>query len=134
MSKALSYTRARSCGGSPADESASAERQREQIRQYAEQHGYTLIGEATDLGVGSAGSPFKQKGLGPWLNDPEKVGQWDTLVVTSFDRVSRNNSSSRELAEWLRSNSKTLDTVGGLRFPSEDGGRSLLASCPRTVL
>ena len=61
MSKALSYARARSVGGDLTDESADAERQREQIRQYAEQHGHTLISETEDLGVGSGGRPFEQR-------------------------------------------------------------------------
>lgn len=72
------------------DETTSPERQREAITAYAERKGHRIIGWAEDLDISGKIEPKKRPGLGPWLTKPDKLAQWDALIVHKHDRMGRN--------------------------------------------
>ena len=99
---------------SATDNPDSIDRQRAAVRAHAVAHGYDIVEEYTDNGVSGNSSPFERSGLGAPLSNPDR---WDTLVTYSLDRVSRDFTDLNELEDWLTAHDKTLETVGGLRFP-----------------
>jgi len=96
----------------------SMDRQREALRAHAEAHGYVVTEEVADNGVSGLSKPFERAGLGALLDDP---AEWYTLVTYSLDRLSRDFDANNELEDWLTEHGKTLETVGGLRFPPLTG-------------
>ena len=54
------------------------------------------------------GNVFAREGLGPWLIDPEKIAQWDVLIVAKLDRLTRSLKDFDELVEWMDKNGKVL--------------------------
>jgi site-specific DNA recombinase len=105
------------------DESTSLERQTEQITLTAKVRGDELIHITEDSDVSGAISPFAREGLGPWLIDPEKVAQWDVLVVAKLDRLTRSLKDFDELVEWMDANGKILVSVSESLDLSTSTGR-----------
>ena len=105
------------------DESTSIERQREQITLTARVRGDTLVHITEDSDISGSISPFAREGLGPWLIDPAKIAQWDTLVVAKLDRLTRSLKDFDELVEWLDANGKTLVSVSESLDLSTSTGR-----------
>ena len=105
------------------DESTSLERQTEQITYTAKARGDELIHITEDSDVSGAISPFAREGLGPWLIDPDKIAQWDTLVIAKLDRLTRSLKDFDELVEWLDANGKTLVSVSESLDLSTSTGR-----------
>ena len=86
---------------------------------YAAAHGYDIVEAYADPGVSGNSSPFERPGLGASLSNPDA---WDTLVVNDLARVSRDRKNVVQLEGWLTEHGKSLETVGGLRFPHEGFG------------
>lgn len=105
------------------DESTSIERQTEQIALTAKVRGDTLVIITEDSDISGSISPFAREGLGPWLIDPEKVAQWDTLIVAKLDRLTRSLKDFDELVDWLDRNGKTLVSVSESLDLSTSTGR-----------
>jgi hypothetical protein len=63
------------------DESTSPVRQREQIKRYAELYSHQVITITEDLDISGSISPFSRPQLGPWLIDPDKLSQYDAIIV-----------------------------------------------------
>lgn len=72
------------------DASESPETQRRSYRKWTEDHGAVIVGEVLDIGVSAEISPFKRRGLGSWLTDPDKLARWDVLAVWKVDRLVRD--------------------------------------------
>src|SRR5487761_1315133 len=89
------------------DESTSPERQAGKTDQYAALHEHVITCEAEDLDVSGAVSPFKRKGLGPWLTD-DHLGEWDALIVARLDRLTRSLWDFLDLWRWLQDHGKSL--------------------------
>ncbi|MES5821921.1 recombinase family protein [Streptomyces sp. RG80] len=84
----------------------SPDRQRADIRLRAEQMGFTLIAEATDLGVSARQkSPFERPSLSSWLQRPD---EYDAIVWSHVDRAARSVAHMAELIEWGRQHATTL--------------------------
>ncbi len=92
------------------DATTSPERQREVVTRWAEQNDAELVGEAVDLDVSGAVSPFDRDGLGKWLTDTPPH-PWSVLVAWRLDRVSRSALDTLRLVEWLEARGKRLVTV-----------------------
>lgn len=90
------------------DETTSPERQRTKNAQYATLHDHEITREAEDLDVSGIVSPFKRKGLGPYLNDPALIGDWDAVIVTRIDRLTRSLFDFLELWKWMQEHGKSL--------------------------
>ena len=93
------------------DESTSIERQREQIVLTIKLRNDTLVHITEDTDISGNISPFERDGLGPWLTEPDKISQWDCLVIPKIDRLTRSLRHFDELIEWLDRNGKTLVSV-----------------------
>jgi DNA invertase Pin-like site-specific DNA recombinase len=93
------------------DESTSVERQREQIQHTAKVRGDDVVFISEDVDVSGAVSPFSRPDLGPWLTDPAKVAQWDTLVVAKMDRLSRSLIDFAGLLKWCQAHGKVIVSV-----------------------
>lgn len=102
------------------DASTSIERQREQIGQYAALHGHTVVMITEDVDVSGKVSPFDRPELGPWLNG--KSSQWDGIVITKIDRLSRSLLDFVKFMDWCKSNGKVVISIGeGMDFSSPVG-------------
>ncbi|MFI6970407.1 recombinase family protein [Streptomyces phaeochromogenes] len=81
-------------------------RQRTAIQLCTEQTGFTLIAEATDLGVSARRmSPFERPSLSSWLRRPD---EYDAIVWAHVDRAVRSVAHMSELTEWGQRRAKTL--------------------------
>jgi site-specific DNA recombinase len=106
------------------DESMSIEGQKERIVYYVNTPGESrrLVYIAVDEDISGAISPFERADLGPWLTDPDKIAQWDTLVVLKIDRISRSVVHFHDLVEWCDKNGKTLVSISeGVDFSTSHG-------------
>lgn len=90
------------------DESTSIERQDESITFTVKGRGDTLVSIAHDTDVSGSVSPFDREGLGPWLTDPAKICQWDYLIFTKVDRLTRSLRDFDDIVQWCDQNGKTL--------------------------
>jgi site-specific DNA recombinase len=92
------------------DVTTSPERQREHVDRWAKVHQGDVVGQAIDLGVSGAMTPFERPQLSPWLTDspPEP---WDVMVAWRLDRVGRNALDVLTLLQWLEARGKRLVTV-----------------------
>ncbi len=61
--------------------------------------------------MSGAVSPFERADLGPWLTDPDKIAQWDTLIVTKLDRLSRSLIDFAGLLKWCQEHGKIIVSV-----------------------
>jgi hypothetical protein len=65
-------------------------------------------------------SPFDRPNLGPWLCDPAKVAQYDGVIVSKLDRLSRGRDW--QTREWAEEHGKKLIVVSPeLVWPPEPG-------------
>lgn len=104
------------------DESTSTERQREQITLMTQVRGDTLIHITEDVDVSGKVSPFDRPELGPWLTEPDKIAQWDAIMVAKLDRLSRSMMDFLTLLDWCKRNGKTIISVGeSLDFSTAHG-------------
>lgn len=90
------------------EESVSIESQKGDIRGVADYRKSGLVHVAIDDGVSGGLSPFEREGLGPWLSDPEKLAQWDTLAVAKLDRLTRSLLHFAGLIQWAEANGKNI--------------------------
>ncbi len=105
------------------DESTSTPRQREQITLTTRVRGDELIHITEDTDISGSISPFEREGLGPWLTEPEKIGQWDVLIVSKLDRLTRSLKHFDEIVSWLDRHGKTLVSVSESLDLSTSTGR-----------
>jgi DNA invertase Pin-like site-specific DNA recombinase len=105
------------------DESTSIERQREQVTLSAQVRGDTLVHICEDTDISGGVSPFLRESLGPWLTDPDKIAQWDGLVVAKLDRLTRSLTDFDELVSWCDRHGKTLISVSESLDLSTSTGR-----------
>jgi DNA invertase Pin-like site-specific DNA recombinase len=61
--------------------------------------------------------------LGPWLTDPEKIAQWDVLIIAKIDRLTRSLSDFDDLVKWCDNNGKTLFSIDDTLDLSNSAGR-----------
>jgi DNA invertase Pin-like site-specific DNA recombinase len=89
------------------DESTSVERQTEAITAWAKANGHEIVDWATDLDFSRSVKPFDAPNFGKWLNDPEKIAQWDIVVAYRVDRLGAGLKLS-PLYQWCLDNDKDL--------------------------
>ncbi|WP_234018831.1 MULTISPECIES: recombinase family protein [unclassified Streptomyces] len=76
----------------------SPARQRATVHTLSAHIGFSLIGEAADLGVSArATSPFGRPALGPWLRRPDS---YDAVIWSHVDRAVRSVAHMSELIAW----------------------------------
>jgi site-specific DNA recombinase len=92
------------------DESTSIERQREQMDLTCKARGDVLVHVTEDTDVSGAVAPADRPELGPWFTEP-LVGQWDALMVTKLDRLTRSLRDFDDLRIWCDAHGKTIISV-----------------------
>ncbi|MFE1749869.1 recombinase family protein [Streptomyces anandii] len=81
-------------------------RQRSAVRRCADQLRFTLVAEASDLGVSArTTSPFERPALSPWLQRPHA---YDAVVWSHVDRAVRSVQHMTELIAWARRHGRIL--------------------------
>ncbi|MFF9277679.1 recombinase family protein [Streptomyces griseosporeus] len=84
----------------------SPTRQRSAVRLCAEQLGFSLFAEASDLGVSARRtSPFERPALSSWLRRPH---EYDAVIWSHVDRAVRSVAHMIELIAWGRQHGRTL--------------------------
>nr|WP_232107737.1 MULTISPECIES: recombinase family protein [Streptomyces] len=84
----------------------SPSRQRSVIQLSAEKLGFTLIAEASDLGVSARQtSPFERPSLSSWLRQPH---EYEVVIWSHVDRAVRSVAHMAELIAWGREHTRTL--------------------------
>ena len=88
------------------------------LRQFAEQRGYTVIGEYTDVGV--SGSKARRPGLDAMLNDARRR-KFNIVLVVAFDRIARSTRHFLQVVDELEhleiefvSRRENIDTSGAM--------------------
>ncbi|MGI8451915.1 MAG: recombinase family protein [Streptosporangiaceae bacterium] len=105
------------------DESTSPERQREQGHGYLKAYGYSLAHITEDTDVSGRVPPVLRPGLGPWLTDPEKLAQWDILIVAKLDRLLRSISGLSWLMKFCEEEHKSFASIAEHIDLSSPSGR-----------
>lgn len=91
------------------ENSVSIARQREACERYAEQHGWTLVGEFVDDGVSaSKNAPEARAG---WQAMTAREDSWDVVVIWKLDRAVRRIVHFWDTHKWLDAHSKALVSV-----------------------
>jgi len=88
------------------DDTTSPARQRADLER---QPGAAYVYIAEDLDVSaSKHSPFARPGIGPWLTEPEKIAQYDQVVIWKLDRFCRSAKDMRDMLSWADEHGKRL--------------------------
>lgn len=69
------------------------------LRKFAEQRGYEVACEYTDVGV--SGSKARRPGLDAMLNDARKRNAFGVVIVSAFDRVARSTKHFLSVVDEL---------------------------------
>ena len=81
-----------------------------------------VVATSVDAGVSGATSPWRRPGLGKWLTDPALIAQYDEIVASSLDRLSRSTRDLAELRVWAEEHNKRLRILSPpLVWPGEPG-------------
>ena len=79
------------------DDSFSLERQAEELRRYAEQAGYTIVGVAAEHGSGlTLDRPALQE-----LTEAVLAGKVDVVLVNSLDRLGRDWGMTKQYIDFI---------------------------------
>lgn len=81
-------------------------------RRFAEDTGHEIIGTATDTDVSGDTDPWARPGLGPWLTQPDLMGQYDGIIASHIDRLARSTIYLMRLLHWADDNGKRIITTG----------------------
>jgi DNA invertase Pin-like site-specific DNA recombinase len=88
----------------------------------ADQEEVEVVATSVDAGVSGATSPWRRPGLGKWLTDPTLIAQYDEIVASSLDRLSRSTRDLAELRVWAEEHNKRLRILSPpLVWPGEPG-------------
>jgi DNA invertase Pin-like site-specific DNA recombinase len=104
------------------DSSVSIAVQDDAIEFTVKARGDRLVHVTEDTDVSGAVSPFERPELGPWLTEPDKIAQWDYLIVSKLDRLSRSLLDWQLLLQWCDKHGKAIVSVSeGIDFGSQWG-------------
>lgn len=120
------------------DRSTSLARQREAVEAWTAGAGHALVGVTVDDDVSGDVAPWSRPSLGPWL--PVSLGhrdasptsqrrslalsrasEWDALVVTHLDRLSRRAADLLTLIDWCKATGRKVFDTSGLDFTGPGG-------------
>jgi site-specific DNA recombinase len=92
---------------------------------WAQAEGHAIVHVSKDRGVSGRVAPWERPELGPWLTEPDKLVQYDGIVASSADRLSRKYFDGGWLREWAERNGKKLYVVK-MRLGWPDSGNGLV--------
>lgn len=85
--------------------------QKASITKWVNGYGHHLVKFTEDPSTSGKTSPFKRKGLGPWLTDEGLIAQWDVLVVTKLDRLCRSAREFLDVLDWANEHRKLIKVL-----------------------
>lgn len=99
--------------------------QDEKSQDYAALKGHEVIETIPETVKGTV-PPYKRKKLGPWFSDPEKLSQYDGVLIWDTDRISRGKDTEfAEIEAWCGKNGKAIIVANGdYQYPMRDGNES----------
>jgi DNA invertase Pin-like site-specific DNA recombinase len=95
-------------GGELLVKGVSLEEQKSKITKWSDAYGHHIVKLTEDASVSGKTSPFKRKGLGPYLSDPALLASWDVLTATKLDRIARSAEEFLALLRWANKNGKGI--------------------------
>lgn len=100
------------------DATTSPERQRKDCEDLVRARGWEIVGYAKDLDTSGAVSPFERAKLGRWLN--HRASDFDVLVVSKLDRLTRSMLDLVKLIEWATSNGVQMVSATETHFDTSN--------------
>ncbi|GAA2518423.1 recombinase family protein [Streptomyces longisporus] len=102
--------------------SSALTRQDEALTIALRRRGYTEVGRVVDATVSGAVHLDQRPSLRKWLDDP-LVHEWDVLMVTEQDRITRDDLHWWRFVDWILKNGKQVEVLDDPTFDinSEDG-------------
>lgn len=89
------------------DRKVSHTAQLETAGQWADTHGYQIVGTFEDLGVSASVAPQDRPDLGQWLT-PEGASEWDAVIFSKMDRAFRSTRHCVDFAQWAEEHHKLV--------------------------
>lgn len=104
------------------EDSSAMERQDAELREAIATGGHTVAGWVEDATVSGAVNLDERPSLGKYLAEP-LVHDWDALMVTTQDRISRDDMHWWAFVGWVLANKKTIIVLDDPSFniSTEDG-------------
>lgn len=93
------------------DNTTSVDKQDAEAITYSNAYGHEIVASAADNDVSGDVPPWERPELGPWLTDPEKIGQYDGIIAAHLDRLGRNARQLAAFRDWCEDHGKTIITV-----------------------
>jgi len=78
---------------------------------WAQAEAHSIVHVCKDRGVSGQVPPWERRELGPWLAEPDKLVQYDGIVASSADRLSRKYLDGAWLRDWAERHGKKLYVV-----------------------
>lgn len=120
------------------DAATSLPRQREAVETWCRVNGHDLVGVTIDEDVSGDVAPWKRPGLAQWLPDAlghrdapvdvlrasearSRAHEWDGLLVTHLDRMSRRAADLLAVVEWCKASRKKVYDTTGTEFTGAAG-------------
>jgi DNA invertase Pin-like site-specific DNA recombinase len=102
--------------------SVSIEIQDRQATEWAGRNGHAIAGVAADIKSGTV-APWDRKDLRPWVTEPAKMAQYDGILASRNDRLSRGCwADEARIRLWAEEHGKVLVIVDGPQWPPRHPG------------
>ncbi|MGW6006201.1 recombinase family protein [Oerskovia enterophila] len=125
------------------DAATSLPRQREAIEAWCRINGHELVALTVDEDVSGDVAPWRRPALAEWLpaalghrdatqdvlrasESRSRAHEWDALVVTNIDRLSRRAADLMAVADWCRSTGRRVYDTNGHEYASPGGAGAVL--------
>ncbi|GAA0375562.1 recombinase family protein [Streptomyces blastmyceticus] len=104
------------------EESSALERQGIELEEACREGGHDIVEWVEDSCVSGAVNLDKRKSLGKWLKEP-LVNEWEALMVTTQDRITRDDIHWWLFVAWVLEHKKTVIVLDdpSLDLTTEDG-------------
>lgn len=104
------------------ESSSALERQDIELREAIALGGHELVHMVEDATVSGAINLDERPSLGEWLTEP-RVHEWDALMVTTQDRITRDDMHWWQFVGWVLKNDKSVIVLDdpSLDLTTEDG-------------
>lgn len=111
--------------------STALERQEVALARAIREQGHTIAGWVEDATVSGAINLDKRPSLGKWLQEP-LIHEWDAMMVTEQDRITRDDLHWSAFVGWLLENDKTAIILDDPTFDISTPNGRMIASIKAT--
>lgn len=101
-------------------EDTKYQRQDNRAKDRAERDNHAVIKMVHDT-ISSQSLPWERKNLKAWMTDPQLLAQYDGILISETDRLSRlDDRGWHYIEDWCYRHDKCIVTAEGVRFPPRD--------------